>query len=39
MGYASALAWVLFAIVLGLTLLVLRSQRFWVFYAGERSDG
>ncbi len=38
MGYASALAWVLFIIILALTLLVFRSQRFWVFYAGERSD-
>lgn len=39
MGYASALAWVLFVIILALTLLVVRSQRFWVFYAGERNDG
>jgi multiple sugar transport system permease protein len=38
MGYASALAWVLFVIVLLLTLLILRTQRFWVFYAGERAD-
>ncbi len=38
MGYASALAWVLFFIILGLTLLVFRTQRFWVFYAGERTD-
>ncbi|HNZ02327.1 MAG TPA: sugar ABC transporter permease [Anaerolineaceae bacterium] len=37
MGYAAALAWVLFAIVLVLTLLLLRSQKFWVFYLGERS--
>ena len=36
MGYASALAWVLFLIILVLTLLVFRTQRFWVFYAGER---
>jgi multiple sugar transport system permease protein len=38
MGYASALAWVLFAIVLALTVLVFRSQRFWVYYGGERSE-
>lgn len=38
MGYAAALAWVLFAIVLGLTLLLMRSQKFWVFYLGERSE-
>lgn len=35
MGYASALAWVLFIIVLIFTLLLVRSQRFWVFYLGE----
>jgi multiple sugar transport system permease protein len=36
MGYASALAWVLFLVILGLTLLVLRSGRLWVYYEGER---
>jgi multiple sugar transport system permease protein len=36
MGYASALAWVLFVIVLALTLLVVRSARRWVYYEGER---
>src|SRR5512146_1333384 len=36
MGYAAALAWVLLAIILALTLLIVRSQRFWVFYLGER---
>ncbi len=38
MGYAAALAWVLFAIILVLTLLLLRSQKFWVFYLGDRSE-
>jgi len=38
MGYASALAWILFLVVLLLTLLILRTQRSWVFYAGEISD-
>ena len=38
MGYASALAWVLFVIILILTLLIIRSQRFWVFYLGEDAD-
>jgi multiple sugar transport system permease protein len=38
MGYAAALAWVLFAIVLVLTLLLMRTQNFWVFYLGERSE-
>ena len=37
MGYAAALAWVLFVIIMVFTLLLLRSQRFWVFYLGERS--
>jgi multiple sugar transport system permease protein len=38
MGYAAALAWVLLAIVLLLTVLVFRTQRFWVYYGGERSE-
>jgi multiple sugar transport system permease protein len=32
MGYASALAWVLFAVIMTLTLLLFRSQRRWVHY-------
>ena len=39
MGYASALAWVLLIIILIFTLLVVRSQRFWVFYLGEETNG
>jgi multiple sugar transport system permease protein len=35
MGYASAMAWVLFVIVLVVTVLVFRSSPFWVFYEGE----
>ncbi|MCL4857920.1 MAG: sugar ABC transporter permease [Caldilineaceae bacterium] len=35
MGYASALAWILFAIILGLTLLQLWGSRRWVYYEGE----
>lgn len=38
-GYASALAWALFAIVIGLTLLVVRSTTLWVYYEGELSSG
>jgi multiple sugar transport system permease protein len=38
MGYASALAWVLFAIVLVLTLVLMRTQKFWVFYLGDRNN-
>lgn len=36
LGYASALAWVLFLIVLGLAVLLFWSSSRWVFYAGER---
>ena len=32
MGYASALAWILFLILLGLTVVVLRSATLWVYY-------
>ena len=35
-GYAAAIAWVLFIIVLILTLFVFRSSPFWVFYETER---
>ena len=35
MGYASSLAWVLFLIVLLVTLLVFRSSPYWVYYEGE----
>ena len=38
MGYASALAWVLFLITLIFTLILVNSQRFWVFYLGEDAD-
>jgi multiple sugar transport system permease protein len=37
MGYASAMAWILFVIILVLTLLVVRSSRTWVYYEGERA--
>jgi len=36
MGYASALAWVLFVIILALTLVIVRSGRWWVYYEGEQ---
>jgi len=35
MGYASAIAWVLFIIILGFTCLVLKSSALWVFYETE----
>ena len=36
MGYASALAWYLFVLILLLTLLVVRSSAAWVYYEGEK---
>ncbi|QQE81379.1 sugar ABC transporter permease [Alicyclobacillus sp. SO9] len=36
MGYASALAWVLFFIVFVLTMLVFRSSALWVYYGSEK---
>lgn len=35
-SYAATLAWLLFLITLGVTLLVFRSARYWVYYSGER---
>jgi multiple sugar transport system permease protein len=34
MGYASAMAWLLFIVTLLITLAIFRSVRLWVFYAG-----
>lgn len=39
MGYASALAWVLFLIIFALTLLVFRSSAAWVYYESEVKGG
>jgi multiple sugar transport system permease protein len=36
MGYASALAWVLFLIILGITIAVFKSSPLWVYYEGVR---
>jgi len=35
MGYASALAWILFLIILALTLIVFRTSARWVYYEAE----
>lgn len=37
MGYASALAWVLFIIIAVLSFLILRTSGRWVYYEGEAS--
>src|SRR5579884_3570383 len=39
MGYASALAWLVFLIILLLTLLVIRSSPYWVYYEGGSGEG
>jgi multiple sugar transport system permease protein len=39
MGYASALAWVLFLIVLALTVLIFLTSGKWVFYQGTEEGG
>jgi len=36
MGYASAIAWVLFVIIMVLTVIAFASSRYWVYYAGEK---
>ena len=36
MGYASALAWILFLIVLAFTFFQLRMAKFWVYYEADR---
>jgi multiple sugar transport system permease protein len=36
MGYASALGWVLFGVILSVTVLLFWSARRWVYYAAER---
>lgn len=39
MGYASAMAWILFVIILGLTWLQFRASRRWVYYEFEEGEG
>lgn len=35
LGYASALAWILFVIIMAFTLIILRSSKVWVYYEGD----
>ncbi len=35
MGYAAALAWIMFVIILFFTLLVIKSSSFWVYYQND----
>ena len=34
MGYASAMAWIMFLAILVITLAIFRSARHWVYYGG-----
>jgi ABC-type sugar transport system permease subunit len=38
MGYASALAWIMFILVMGITILLFRSARYWVHFPEENID-
>jgi len=35
MGYASAMSWVLFALIFAITFVQLRLQKRWVFYESD----
>jgi ABC-type sugar transport system permease subunit len=35
MGYGATLAWLMFFIALGITLILFRTARYWVYYSGE----
>ena len=35
MGYGAAMAWLLFVVILIATVALFKSQKYWVFYAGE----
>lgn len=35
MGYASAMAWIMFIIIMILTMLVIKSSSFWVYYQND----
>ena len=39
MGYASALAWVLFVAILLLTVILFVTAKFWVYYEAESDEG
>ena len=38
LGYASALAWIMFIVVMGITLLLFRSTRYWVHFPEETDN-
>ena len=38
LGYASALAWVMFAVTMAITVLLFRTARRWVYFPEEREE-
>jgi multiple sugar transport system permease protein len=38
MGYAAALAWILFTIIIILSIVIFSSSRLWVYYEGDRQS-
>jgi oligogalacturonide transport system permease protein len=36
MGYASALSWVLFFLIVAIAGVLFWSSKYWVFYSGEK---
>ncbi len=38
-GMACAMAWILFILIIGLTMLVFKSSPLWVYYEGEKRGG
>lgn len=38
LGYASALAWIMFIVVMTITILLFRSTRYWVYFPEENGD-
>ena len=37
MSYGSAMAWLLFVIILVVTLILFKTAKYWVYYAGDNS--
>ncbi len=35
LGYGAAMAWLLFVIILIATVILFKSQKYWVYYAGD----
>ena len=38
MGYASAMAWVLFLIIMLFTIILIKTSSIWVYYEAERKN-